>query len=910
MPLRPRRGDGCGYNPDPSFPERLRLIQFALTIFLGAFLLFQVQPMIGKLLLPWFGGGAGVWTVCLLFFQVALLLGYAYADLLQRVTRGRAQILVHGAVLVFSLLWLPLQAGRDWLEAAQAQGPTLGIMFILAVTIGLPYVVLASTSPLMQKWFSLSHPGRSPYRLYALSNLGSVLALVTFPFIVEPRLAIGSQTLTWTVLYLAFAACILWCGTSLYRRGRDVWVPPAPDGESDVNEAAATRLPAGLIVFWLALAAVGALMLISATNFLTQDIAPLPLLWIVPLVIYLFSFIICFEYEWLYQRWVFIPLLIVSVFFNNLMFHAVGTPSLEVSTATCLVALFAICMVCHGELARSKPPTRHLTFYYLMIAAGGAIGGTVVALVAPLIFQDYWEYHAGLLAAWLLGLIALVRAWPADRDGRLFNRWGIVLLGGVPLLALTVSFGVAVWNNRAAALVIERNFYGSFRVADADLLGVPIRQIRHGSTSHGNQFLAEADHWKPTGYYGPFSGLGLAIRHFPGPDTPTPDQGDPGTLPPLNHDAPPLRLGVVGLGTGTTAAYVRPGDNLRYYEINPEIVHLAQDYFTFLEDARGRGTVDITLGDARVVLERELEAGDPQQFDILAIDAFTSDAIPVHLLTAEASDIYWQHLQPDGILAVHISNRHLDLLPVVEALAARAGKQVLLITDIQQPMVYGSLTSIWVLVTDNQRFIQNPVVQASSYLPTERGEPILWTDEYASLWSVLGHLSPSGPYIGSPLSGYFVVDQANVMEPRGMMRLVDKSRLAYLRSGREAAVMIFTIPSIAAAAKNAPPNLSVAEFADVLLDTLFRDQRKIAGYFMLYDESRNTLVGRTLMNEAMMSVLSRGELQDAAEAITTRVNEQLQADPQQAGTLLLELGNALCDELVQALQTPATQPAE
>ena len=887
------------------------LIQYALTIFLGAFLLFQVQPMVGKLLLPWFGGGAGVWTVCLLFFQVALLLGYAYADLLQRVTRGRAQVLVHAAVLLVSLLWLPLQASRDWLETAQAQGPTVGIMFILAVTIGLPYIVLSSTSPLMQKWFSLSHPGRSPYRLYALSNLGSVLALVTFPFVFEPRFAIGSQTLTWTVLYLGFAACIGWCGVSLYRRGRAVWEPAEPIGPTDAGEAAPARLPAGLVIFWLALAAVGALMLISATNFLTQDIAPLPLLWIVPLVIYLVSFIICFEYEWLYQRWVFIPLLIVAVFFNNLMFHATGATSLTTSTATCLVALFAVCMVCHGELARSKPPTRHLTFYYLMIAAGGAIGGTVVALVAPLIFQDYWEYHAGLLAAWLLGLIALIRAWPADRDGRLFNRWGIILLGGVPLLALTVSFGVAVWSNRASAIVIERNFYGSFRVSDADLLGVPIRQIRHGSTSHGNQFLAEADQWKPTGYYSPFSGLGLAIRHFPGPDTPAPPPPtDTGPLPVLDRDPPPLSLGVVGLGTGTTAAYVRPGDTLRYYEINPEIVDLARRYFTFLEDAESRGQVDIALGDARVVLERELEEGNPQNFDVLAIDAFTSDAIPVHLLTAEASDIYWKHLQPDGILAIHISNRHLDLLPVVQALAERAGKWALVVTDIQQPMVYGSLTSIWVLLTDNQRFIDNPVVQAASEEPPEQDEPILWTDEYASLWSVLKKMSLSGPFLGAPLNGYFVVDQANLMDPWATMRVVDKARLAYVRSGGEAAVMLFTIPSIAAAAENAPPNITVAEFADVLLDTLFRDKRKAAGYFVLYDQSRNTLVGRTLMNEATAPLLSRGELQDAAEPITRRINERLQANPNEAGQLLVELGNALSDELVRALQTPATQPAE
>ncbi len=892
--------------------------QFALTIFLGAFLLFQVQPMIGKLLLPWFGGGAGVWTVCLLFFQVALLVGYAYADLLQRVTRGRWQVVVHGVVLLVSLLWLPLAASRDWLEAAQARGPTVGIMLILAVTIGLPYVVLASTSPLMQKWFSLSHPGRSPYRLYALSNLGSVLALVTFPFVFEPRFAIRSQTLTWTVLYLGFAGCVLWCGVSLYRRGRAVWdedlatgrSPGPGDHASGASPAVEAKPNLGLVVFWLALSAVGALMLISATNFLTQDIAPLPLLWIVPLVIYLFSFIICFEYEWLYQRWVFIPLLILAVFGNNLMFHADSTPSLPTSTAVCLVALFAICMVCHGELARSKPPARHLTFYYLMIAAGGALGGTAVALVAPFIFQDYWEYHAGLLAAWLLGLVALVRAWPAHRSGMVFNRWGIVLLGGVPLLALTVSFGVAVWNNRASALVIERNFYGSFRVADTDLLGAALRQIRHGTTSHGTQFLAEPSQWIPTGYYSPFSGLGLAIRHFP--DRAAPSDAAPTTqpadTPPLDAPSPPLNIGVVGLGTGTTAAYVRPGDTLRYYEINPEIVDLATDYFTYLDDARARGTVDIELGDARVVLERELAEGDPQHFDILAIDAFTSDAIPVHLLTAEASDTYWKHLQPDGILAIHISNRHLNLLPVVEALAQRAGKQSLLVVDVAQPLVYGSLTSLWVLVTDNERFTRQPVIRGATS-PFESPEgPILWTDDYASLWSVLGHVPVGGPFLRAPLNGYFVIDQAGVMDRWESLRLVDRTRLVYLLSGGEAMVTIFTIPSLEAAANNPPEGLTVAEFGDVLLDTLFHDKRKVAGYFMLYDQSRNTLVARTLMKESMASVLSKEELQDAAAPLTRRINDALQASPDRAGELLIELGHGLCEAVDAALKSPNVPP--
>ncbi len=847
---------------------------FALTIFVAAFLLFQIQPMVGKILLPWFGGGAGVWTVCLLFFQVALLLGYAYADLLQRLTRGRTQIITHLVILVLSALWMPIGASRARLEDAQAYDPTWGVLLVLLLTIGLPYAVLASTSPLMQKWFALAQPGRSPYRLYALSNLGSVLALVTFPFLFEPRFATQTQTLAWSGLYLLFLASVIGCGVTLWKRGPHVW----PDKlTTTTHDPADARPSLRLILFWLALAAVGSLTLMSATNFLTLDIAPLPLLWVLPLALYLVSFIIAFEYERLYQRWVFIPLLVLAVFLNNLLFHQASQPRLIISAGICLLALFAICMVCHGELARSKPAPRHLTFFYLVIAAGGALGGITVAFLAPVIFQDYWEYHAGLLAAWLLALIAVARIKPArPREDRHIGTRGVVILGSLPLLALALSFGVAVWADRVGAIVIARNFYGSFRVEAFNPGGSQAKRIRHGTTDHGFQFMDEQERRRPAGYYGPLSGLGLALRHFPQPGDNHPKPGD--SHPPALTSRG-LHLGVVGLGTGTTAAYLDEGDTLRFYEINPKILELAEDHFTYLADASARGAhLHVVLGDARIELEREFRDGGPQNFDILAVDAFSSDAIPMHLLTAEAGDTYWRHLQPHGVLAIHISNRHLDLLPVVRALADRAGKTARLVSDPGYPLIHGTYRTNWVLITDNQPLLEKLDAIAGPSTGQHPGQhPVAWTDDFASIWSVLGFNRMASAWDTAPLKGYYALDQARLFTPRQNHALGDQTRALHIRSRGQAIVIVLTIDSIQAAAVNAADDLTLQDFGNAYLSVNLRDTRPVAGYLLLHDRSTNHFTVHTFDRLKSNPALTGEALSTAAQPVIIRTRDGLDA---------------------------------
>jgi len=816
---------------------------YALAIFVAAFLLFLVQPLLGKLLLPWFGGGAGVWTACLLFFQVALLLGYLYADLLQRFARGRAQIVVHLAVLGLSAVWLPIGTGTGTLDAARAISPTWGVLAALSAAVGLPYLVLSSTSPLMQRWFARAHPGRSPYRLYALSNLGSVLALLSFPFLIEPRLSTEVQTHAWSLLYGVFLLAAAACGVALWRAKPDDDTVLAGSGAT--HGASAARIGPGRVVFWLCLAAVGSLTLMSSTNFLTQDIAPLPLLWIVPLALYLVTFIIAFEYERLYRRWLFIPLLMVAVFLNNLMFHGALGLGLGGNATLCLLAMFSICMVCHGELARSKPPAAKLTFFYLTVAAGGALGGVVVTFVAPVLFQDYWEYQAGLFAAWLLALVAVARrpdvdATPETADTHAPTRLRrLAWLGLLPLLALGLSFGVVVWKDRVSSKVIARNFYGSFSVDERLSGGSAVRQIMHGSTDHGSQLQFDAARWRPAGYYSRFSGLGLALRHFR--TAATVAASDSRTTRPVGAS----NIGVIGLGTGTTAAYARSGDAVQFYEINPQIHELAEGWFTYLSDARERGAeIDVAIGDARVVLQQELNAGDAHGFDVLAVDAFSSDAIPVHLLTAEAGALYWQHLRPDGVLAVHISNRHLDLTPVVLSIARAQGKEVVAVTDPGFKPVHGAAATTWLLLTDNPAVIAAVGrYHGRSVQSDPNPEAVAWTDDYASLWSVLGVRSFGSVWTRTLLGGYFVLDQAELLGPERDSRLGDRARALHVSSRGERAVVVMTTTAVSAmvAGDNAD-EIGAKQLVTGFMSASLAENRPTGGFALLYVQATGELL--------------------------------------------------------------------
>ena len=754
-----------------------RVAVYGGAIFLGAFLLFQVELILGKLVLPWFGGTPAVWTACLLVFQVLLLAGYAYARLFAARLSARGQGSVHLVVLGSSLLLLillafvwptPITPGANWRPHGM-ESPTWFIVRFLLVGIGLPFLVLATTGPLLQHWFAQEHPGRSPYRLYSLSNLGSLLGLLAYPFLLEPFLRLHTQAWMWTALYAIFLGL---CGVCALRmsqlRGND---RASFLAESLEDEIPAPRISRRLL--WTGLAACASVFLLATTNMICQQVAVIPFLWVLPLSLYLISFILCFESERWYRPNVFHALFVLTVCFAA-TYHTSRTGAAHIVTEllSYSVLLFTGCMVCHGEVARLKPAPKHLTSFYLSIALGGALGGVFVSVAAPRIFSDYWELHLAVLACCALLLTAAVSDreswWYQGRRWIGFGALGALILSlpmglrllnvswlsipdlsryaaagaaaGVAILVLLADRsrasekGDIVWV-RAVALALlalvsigwvsplmhksldlaqRRNFYGVLHVREiqpANLLS-----LAHGQTIHGCQSLDPALRRIPLAYYGLQSGAGILMRNLP---------------------AGPHRVGLIGLGTGALAAYGHPGDRFRFYEINPaEIPWSAGDrpYFTYIRDSAA--TVDVLLGDARLSLEAEAAAGELQHFDVLVLDAFSGDAIPTHLLTREAFEIYLKHLNgPQSVIAVHITNRVLNLAPVLAGVAQSLGLQGF---HIYRPwMAEASATSDWVLISrDPALFSVAEIAQAGTPLLADNSLP-LWTDDYSNLLRVL-----------------------------------------------------------------------------------------------------------------------------------------------------------------------------
>ncbi|MES1213735.1 MAG: fused MFS/spermidine synthase [Singulisphaera sp.] len=695
------------------------MIWYALTIFWSAFLLFLVQPILGKQILPWFGGTPAVWTTCLLFFQILLLGGYLYAHALTAWVRPRAQALLHISLLGLSLWLLPIAADPAY-RARIETSPTWQILSLLTFTVGAPYFLISATGPLLQAWFAKTHVG-SPYRLYALSNVGSLLALLSYPFIVEPRLKLGSQTQYWSWGYAFFAVVCAFCGVQLLRARREQSTEHTTAAPRADDAAAEESRPSwGLLTLWLGLAAGASGMLMATTNQICQEVAIVPFLWILPLTLYLVSFIICFDSPRWYDRRIFVPLLIVTIAGAALMlFIGVSAPLIGQIAAYCAV-LFACAMSCHGELVRARPHARDLTLFYLCVATGGAVGGAFVALLAPAIFDGLWEFHVALVICPALVLAAMAR-----ETNLLWIRRRPTVLAAVLLLAfgaLIAALVIHVHEYRKGVLVATRNFYGVVRVRDAydPYTQSPMRKLVHGAIWHGMQLLEGEMRVWPTSYYARNSGVGLAIEQHPR------RTDDP--------HAPNLRIGVVGLGAGTVAALAQEGDVVRFYDINPDVIRIAQDYFYFLDDSLAQWS--IAEGDARLVLEQELADQGPQQFDVLIMDAFSSDAIPMHLLTTECVEMYWKHLKPDGILVVNISNRNVDLNPVIVAMAKAADKQAR-VCDTGEDRAQGTFSSTWALITSNQSFLDTADVAFLTEPIPEAITPVAWTDDYGSLWQVL-----------------------------------------------------------------------------------------------------------------------------------------------------------------------------
>jgi spermidine synthase len=671
---------------------------YAFTIFLSAFLLFQVQPIIAKMILPWFGGGAAVWTTCMLFFQLLLVGGYLYAHWTTRSLATRTQAIVHAVLLAAAAVALPIVPDAGWKPAGDAD-PGLHILGLLAVSVGLPYFVLATTGPLVQVWYSRANRGAMPYRLYALSNAGSMLALLTYPVAVEPWLPTRAQALGWSTAFVVFAIA---CGVLAWRSRGAAWEAAASGAE---GVAAPTLFRYAL---WAALAATASVLLLAFTSQLSQNVAPIPFIWVLPLALYLLTFILTFDGSGWYRRALYLPLAAAGLVGVTVLLHADFRHSpLWVMLPVYAAMLFVACMVCHGELVRLKPAPRHLTGFYLAISIGGALGGVFVGLVAPRIFLDLYELPIGLAA--MAAVVALVLA--LDRDG-LPGAWRGAAVSGAVLLAGALA-GALAWIYAGYAHDAEvrvRNFYAAMRVWDSGTGAERQRVLTHGSITHGKQFTRpERRKWITT-YYGETSGVGRAILA-------------------AGLDGP-VRVGVIGLGAGTLAGYGRAGDSFRLYEINPQVVDLAREQFSYVTDTRAK--VEMALGDARLSLERE----PPQGFDVLAVDAFSSDAIPVHLLTAEALATYFRHLKPGGILAVHISNRYLDLKPVLREAAARFGRHARLV-DEDSDDERGLYGSTWVLVSDDPGvFERAPLAAAAAALESDK-RVRLWTDDYSDLWRIL-----------------------------------------------------------------------------------------------------------------------------------------------------------------------------
>ena len=676
---------------------------YGLATFTGAFLLFQIQPLMGKYLLPWFGGAPGLWTACLLFFEVMLLAGYAYAHLSVRYLKPRVQLLLHLLLLAIAVVSLPI-IPNPARRPVPGSDPVFQVLSVLVFTIGLPYFVLSATAPLVQHWASRTYPQRSPFRLYAISNGASLLALLSYPSIFEVHLTRATQAHLWSAGLCLYALSCVWAGLRLWRTvgsGNPIALP-LPPSQTTFRDR----------LLWLALPGCASLLLLAVTNTICQDIAAVPLLWVLPLALYLLSFTICFAGDKWYPRGAFgvalFPLLAALCGFRSGMFQ----PPMAVQIIVYCAGLFVCCMACHGEIYRLKPEPARATAFYLSVAAGGALGGMAVTLLAPLVFTDYFEMDVGLILCGGL-FLAIGRPW---RQGNFLPRSRTLLwsTAGLLLVALTAILWQSAHAHNSMRVARTRNFYGVLNVFRHQFKDPELNLVElvHGRVAHGVQFLAPDRAAWPTLYYSRQSGVGRALAALPGAQR---------------------RIGVIGLGAGTLAVYARPGDQLRFYEINPEVIAFAKTQFSYLQESPVPPT--ITLGDARLVLENE----PPQNFDLLALDAFNSDSIPVHLLTREAFELYERHLNTNGVLAVNISNRSLDLEPVIAQFAQSLGLHAVLIHQPKADEPQGILPSTWVLLSRSPEFARwEPIRSAARTLESAAvNRSAVWTDDYSSLFSVI-----------------------------------------------------------------------------------------------------------------------------------------------------------------------------
>lgn len=730
----------------PSQGGSVVIVAYAITIFASAFLLFQVQPLISKFILPWFGGSPAVWTAAMLFFQIVLFGGYLYAHLTSTYLKARGQFVLHLALLAFAAalaLYTQISPHESLKPTGDEKSPLLQILMLLGVTVGVPYFALSSTGPLLQKWFSDAFDGVSPYRLFALSNVGSLLALLSYPFFFEVYWDSRQQAFMWSLGFALFAVCCGFCAWWTYRARQShaaATVHSASRNATAVTEPAPTWWLRGA---WIALPALASVMFLAITNEVCQNVATVPLLWIIPLSFYLVSFIVAFDHpRWYSRPLCAIPAILLLVYMANFDGFASGIADtlnslfglkdaneivLDGWVAQCSVyflALLLVCLICHCELAALKPGTKHLTSYFLSMSLGGALGGIFVNLVATNIFTTFFELTLALLVATALAGWVLSR-WAAKHGQG--AKLAVACATGLALLIIGYWQIIDTMNidpsARNITLYRARSFFGIVSVQHRNRGDLKWENItfKSGHIAHGRQYVDPARHNSPeVGYYGRNTGCGIALDY-------------------KLKQPQPCRIGVVGLGAGTIAAYARPGDYVRMYEINPLVLDIARNHFDFLDDCAA-APVDVVLGDARLKLQQEWDAsnGKGNEFDVLVLDAFSGDSIPTHLITTEAFELYKRHLKPDGIIVAHITNSYLDLYPVVRELAKEHGFGM---TRIYRPSEDDTLVerTYYGLLTTDQKFLEQTPEDLVKIPPSflkKRDIPI-WTDRYHNLFQVL-----------------------------------------------------------------------------------------------------------------------------------------------------------------------------
>jgi hypothetical protein len=690
-------------------------MQYFISVFISAFLVFQIQPIISKIILPWFGGGASVWTTCMLFFQSFLLVGYLYAYLLTKILRVKYQIVVHLACLLFSLFLLPTNIA-DIQNVVITGSPTWTVLWVLFLGLGFPYLILSANTPLLQNWFTSETNARNPYRLYAISNIGSFLALVSYPVVIEPFMPLDWQIKLWSSIYCVFVLLVGWIFFITVKQNNIVRV-------CIPEQVVKQKMGPFRLVLWFMLSALGVILLVSTTNALTQNIPPVPFLWLAPLSIYLLTYVMAFSNFAIYVRNFWLPFFMLLSFVALLIYFIGGQFDIITQLLIYLLILLCGCMICHGELNSLKPQQGNTTLFYLVLSAGGVGGSFLVSFVAKTLFDEFLEFPLAILGVLLLASVSLWWNKQSHPPTPKSSKYNAAANKQLSILAAASAIVSLVWllaftglNNRYQQYDIAkaRNFYGILTVKDITEGKVNERRLIDGTTSHGSQSLPLSSLAVPLSYYRPGTGVQLVIEEMSSHNT-------------------ALQVGIIGLGVGALAAYGKFGDHYTFYELNPLVADFANQYFSYLESAKAE--VHVKLGDARVTLQNELDLGKKNAFDLLVIDAFSGDLIPTHLMTHEAFLLYQQHIKSQGVMALHISNRHLSLLPVIMHHSKSLNMQVMVF---QTPGNVNEHDAQWVVLTNNSQLIQSPnLIYRQTEITNGQYKDVLWTDDYSSLLSIL-----------------------------------------------------------------------------------------------------------------------------------------------------------------------------